>query len=451
MSRPSSVSPTRDDPFVRAGSEGVGGPGGRRVRPGTGWWTPARVLLAATVTTCWLATVGGFARGYCRANSFSSDGGRDYIHLCYSDLPHVYRDLGLPGTAPYVDYRGTEPVLTDSLLRLVARITGADRPTLYFEVSAFVLTAFAALAVWAVLRTAAGRPWDAAAVAFAPVLLLSATINWDLAAVALASVALLAWARHRPVATGALLGVACAVKPYPVLLLVALLLVCLRAGRLAFWARATVAAGLTWLALNLPLLLIARSEWWDYFTAPGDRGAGLGTVWLALDQRGLGVPDDRVRALALLTFLLLLIAITVLVLTASRRPRLPQVALLVVAAYVLSAPSYSPQHALWLLPLAALARPRWRDLLVWQAGEAVYYVLVFLHLAGALAPSRPGGLDSAYWWGIFVHLAATGYLAGVVVRDVLHPEHDPVRDDGSDDPAGGVLDEAPDAIGVGVA
>jgi hypothetical protein len=32
----------------------------------------------------------------------------------------------------------------------------------------------------------------------------------------------------------------------------------------------------------------------------------------------------------------------------------------------------------------------------------------------------------------------------MVVRDILRPEHDPVRADGTDDPSGGVLDGAPD-------
>jgi hypothetical protein len=34
----------------------------------------------------------------------------------------------------------------------------------------------------------------------------------------------------------------------------------------------------------------------------------------------------------------------------------------------------------------------------------------------------------------------------MVVRDILRPEHDPVRADGSDDPHGGVLDRAPDVF-----
>jgi len=37
-------------------------------------------------------------------------------------------------------------------------------------------------------------------------------------------------------------------------------------------------------------------------------------------------------------------------------------------------------------------------------------------------------------------------LAALVVRDILHPEADLVRAAGDDDPAGGVLDHAPDVL-----
>jgi hypothetical protein len=36
-----------------------------------------------------------------------------------------------------------------------------------------------------------------------------------------------------------------------------------------------------------------------------------------------------------------------------------------------------------------------------------------------------------------------------VVRDILRPEHDVVRTDEDDDPAGGVLDAAPDRQRIG--
>jgi hypothetical protein len=49
---------------------------------------------------------------------------------------------------------------------------------------------------------------------------------------------------------------------------------------------------------------------------------------------------------------------------------------------------------------------------------------------------------------IVIHLLGTLYFAGVVIRDIMLPEYDPVRADGSDDPSGGVLDRAPDYVSL---
>ena len=72
-------------------------------------------------------------------------------------------------------------------------------------------------------------------------------------------------------------------------------------------------------------------------------------------------------------------------------PRLAQLGFLVVAGFLLVNKVYSPQYVLWLLPLAVLARPRWRDQLVWQAGEVVYFASVWWYLGGDLAPGRRRG------------------------------------------------------------
>ena len=61
---------------------------------------------------------------------------------------------------------------------------------------------------------------------------MHAFTNWDLLAVALTTLGMWAWARRRPVLAGVLLGLGVAAKLYPLLLLGALFLLCLRAGRL---------------------------------------------------------------------------------------------------------------------------------------------------------------------------------------------------------------------------
>ena len=106
---------------------------------------------------------------------------------------------------------------------------------------------------------------------------------------------------------------------------------------------------------------------------------------------------------------------------------------------------WSPQYSLWLLPLAVLARPRWRSLLAWQATEALLWVPRLLWYLGT--DNRGIG---AQWFYLAVSIRdlAVVVLMALVARDVLHPDADPVRTSwpGTDDPAGGVLDGADDRV-----
>jgi uncharacterized membrane protein len=164
------------------------------------------------------------------------------------------------------------------------------------------------------------------------------------------------------------------------------------------------------------------------------------------------VPEDRLNWIAGGLFVAACIGIAVLALSAERRPRLPQLVFLVVAAFLLTNKVYSPQYVLWLLPLAVLARPRWRDLLIWQAAEIVHFVGIWMLIEG-YPPGRPEHAlgNDGYDVTVLAHIVATLWLCAVVVRDILRPENDPVRaplpdGDTVDDPAGGVLDGTPDRL-----
>jgi uncharacterized membrane protein len=360
----------------------------------------------------------------------------------------------LSGDMPYLEY----PVLTGVFMEVAAWLTPGsgsiqDQEQWYWMVNAGLLMVCAAVIAVCVARTHARRPWDGLLVALAPAFALTATINWDLLAVALTAAAMLMWSRGRSLAFGVLLGLATAAKLYPGLLLGPLLLLCWRAGKWRDFGRALAGAAVAWLVVNLPVWFFARAGWSQFYTFSHDRGVDFGSFWLILAQNSSNpLTTDTVNNLAIALMVLCCVGIAMLTMTAPRRPRFAQLAFLIVAAFILTNKVYSPQYVLWLVPLAALARPKWRDFLIWQACEVGYFLGIWLYLAYTTSGDAHKGLpQDGYHWAIVVHLLGTLYLCAVIVRDILMPDRDPVRRAGDDDPSGGVLDGAEDVFTVGSA
>lgn len=455
------VLPTHDDPVIASGSTGIGGPVGRMAAIGATWWTPLRVLIV-------LATL-GYILGYvldlsCRSTGWMSP--ERYEHLCYSDIPPLYSLRGFAdGLIPYLQIPSDGvpleyPVLTGVFMLLAAGFTGLlmrvpgfeNAATTFFDVNVIGLWLALLVAVVATALTVRRRPWDAAMVALAPTVIMAATINWDLLPLAFAGVSLALWARQRPLAAGIFLGLAIAAKFYPLFFLIGFGLLTLRSGRWKAFLLLIAGTIGSWLVVNGPVALLAWDGWSYFYRFSRERGEDFGSIWFAISQAGLtGVPPDALNAVATGTLVLLLIGISGLVLLAPRRPRLAQVLFLLIAAFVLTNKVYSPQYVLWLVPLAALARPRWRDFLIWQAGELVYFAAIWWFLVGYGMEDTKGLTPQWYAAAILVHVLATGYFAIMVIRDILEPAHDPVRNDGFtediDDPGGGAFDRSADVLG----
>jgi uncharacterized membrane protein len=463
------VSPTEQDELVRAISAGVSGPVGSHARPSAGWWTPMRVLLAVTTVV--------FALGMIQKSPCVQDdwlGPKPFTHLCYSDIGYLYADRGFAeNKVPYLDDSGRYPVMEYPVLTgffaygagLVTNwlidapdvsLLPADQvpsdpavqrdSSVYFAVTVVALFVCALIAVWAMAGIHARRPWDAMFLAAAPALALAGTINWDLFALAFVMTALLAWSRSHPLVCGLLIGLGAAAKLYPLFLLGPLLVLCLRTSRTRAWFACAAGAAAAWLAVNAPIYLQAPDQWASFWKFNASRGGDYGSFWYVLSLAGHPVSSHVINLVSLGAFGFACVAVAGLGLFATRRPRLPQLVFLVVASFLLVNKVYSPQYVLWLLPLAALARPRWRDVLIWQSFEVLYFVGIWMHLGGMLQPAGDGEPDRVYWLIVFLRLAATAWFMGMVVRDILRPWHDPVRQDGlDDDPAGGVFDEAHDA------
>jgi uncharacterized membrane protein len=463
--RPDRVVPTWADPVAAQASEAVGGPWGRHAVTGRAlFWTPLRICLLFASLVLSLAWV---KEAPCADGNWT--GHVQYTHLCYSDTVPLFAVHGLDrGQVPYLDQPDEYPVLTggfeaasaavargyDSLARAVPLLPEVAPVESYDVVTCLLLSVCALLVTRAVLGSAGHRPWDAAMTGLSPLLLVQAFTNWDLFAVALAGLGLWAWARQRTALAGVLLGLGVAAKLYPVVLLGALLLLCLRAGRLRAWAGCAGAAAAAWLVVDLPVLLLAPHNWGRFLVLNSSRPADPDTLWnllLHADPQLLDGPlaagQTPVVLNACVAACLVLVAVGAawLTLRAPVRPRVPQLCFLLVAGFLLVNKVWSPQYSLWLLPLAVLARPRWRSLLLWQATEALLWVPRMLWYLG---PADKGIGVEWFFWAVGLRDVAVVVLMGLVVRDVLHPDRDVVRTSwpGTDDPAGGVLDRAPDRV-----
>uniref|UniRef100_UPI0040445E49 glycosyltransferase family 87 protein n=1 Tax=Frankia sp. CiP1_Cm_nod2 TaxID=2897161 RepID=UPI0040445E49 len=564
------VCPSREDPVVAGASMLVGGPPGDHARIGASrsWWTPLRMLMAFTILACVLAYAQKLP---CRDTRNWSDE-YQYTRMCYSDVVALYGQEGLAtGKRPFLDYPTEYPPLIGAVMQFASSVAGVASPSqpvyrnedgrqvlagytidqrtaVFYDVTALLFLVMTCVAVFCTaLAAGRARVWDAALFALAPALVLHLLTNWDIVAVTFAAAGLLAWSRRAPVLAGILFGLGAATKFYPLLFLLPLAVLALRAGRGRAFVRAMAATVVTAAAVWVPLWLIAGyftedqrtgDSIWTTFRAGGDwlalldghapggatnamlrfvdlnsqRGpdwdslafaatwlagsfsprafgplhliamllAGLLLVaagfaaaarwparrlpialaglvsWLLVvvavpkvlgSVRDDGIPTGTLNVVSMIALGTLLVGIAALGWFAPRRPRLPALLFLTVVAFLVTNKVFSPQYTLWLVPLAALARPRWPAFLAWQASEAYVLLTRFLHFVYNDTNAAHGIGRGWFVGAVAIRDLMLCVLAGLVIREILRPELDVVRATGADDPAGGVLDGVPDRRG----
>jgi uncharacterized membrane protein len=487
--------PSRTDFLGAALSNVIGGPVGRHAVIGrTAVFTPVRVMFLialvfmalgwSTKAPCLQST--GHGTGDQRVANWENQ--RAYYELCYSDTVPLYTAELLnqgkfpyksswvekdAGDTPQTRYDGQPavrymeyPVLTGvyqymsmalaktytALSKLIALPVVAE-VVVFFDIAAFGLALAWLATIWGTAVLAGRRVWDAALVGASPLVIFQMFTNFDALATAFAVGGLLAWARRRPVLAGVLIGLGVAAKLYPVLLLGPLLVLGIRTGRLAELARTAAATVATWLVVNLPVMLLFTRGWSEFFRLNARRGDDMDSLynvvrsftgWRGFDpDLGFWQPPQMLNAVVLVLFLLCCAAIGYIALAAPRRPRVAQLAFLVVAAFLLTNKVWSPQFSLWLVPLAVLALPHRRILLAWMTIDAVVWVPRMYYLYSS--PDR--GLPEQWFTAaVLMRDIAVLVLCALVIRQIYRPEEDLVRWGGRvDDPAGGVFDRAGDA------
>jgi len=392
-------------------SEVVGGPLGDHAA-GHPWWGPARVLIGATALTL---AAGMVSKTACVPTGWSNPN-QPFTELCWTDLAGRSVDAGAP------------PRVATWVQRAAEWLPGAGAVATTAAL-AVLLAALALLATALLVRVDARRPWAAAGWALGPVLLVH-WLSWELVAAVGVAVLLWGWTTGRTWLAGVGAGVGAA---FALPVAVAFVGVVAVGGRTRDRVEALLAAAAAYVIVTLPGRATAETP-------------DIGSIWFLLARTGPGASATTRTVVQVVVLALAAGAVWWLVRRAGRPTPLTtaRAGLVLLAAALVVAPSAPPETALLVLPLAAIAVRRWRDLLVWQALHLLSWVLTGWYVGEALVPTVADD-SRAYWLAVLLRVVGLVWLVVAVLRDAGSGDDDPVEvGRGEADPDLDVLADARD-------
>jgi len=330
------------------------------------------MLILALAATSVVLLIGYNVKDLCTRHQWD---GYQYRTLCYNDVFALYTFRGLDlQPFPYIHGDGVfdnehrpdgstveagdleYPVLTGVFIGIVAEVT--HNGVQFFRVTSVALAVMALLSVillWNLTRDKRRLFYFAAA----PALALYAFHNWDLLAVLFLCLGLWSFSRRLDGLAGVLLGLGAAAKVFPGLIVPALVLARRREGKPS--GRIVVTAVTSFVAVNVPFVIIDRAGWWAPWHFQSLRFPNFETSWYNV-YRHLATHFGNFWASSypgLTSYAsagLFVIAIALLLWRESKRAQFrPYAASFgILLIWLLTAKVYSPQYALWLLPLFVL-------------------------------------------------------------------------------------------------
>ena len=376
----------------------------------------AKTLILLAVLASFLS----FAKfDHCRNTNWAAPD--SYVHACYSDIPILLGARSLDshqwaykGGTNAVEY----PVVMGAVMWATSWVAsgGAHAERNYFDFNAILIALLFIFSVFVVWKI---RPDYAYLFALSPGVIAALYINWDLWGIVTMLLAIYYFDKDRLTLSSSLLALSIATKFFPVFLLLPIVIILWRKGDGQKVFRYLLTTSIVWLAINLPVMLTTPQGWWHFYKLNLDRGSDWGSLWYALTLLGLHI--RYLNYLTIATLLVVLVAMLVFLLEVERPPKLAEVSFILLAATLCIGKVYSPQYVLWLVPLAVIALhtkahlwPFW----VWQAGEVIYHVAIWQHLALVSGThfGLPGG---GYALASLIRIATCAYFITVLVRYTL--------------------------------
>lgn len=286
----------------------------------------------------------------------------------------------------------------------------------YFDINLILI---ALLFIGVVLIVWKLRPEFAYLLPISPAVVASLYINWDLWGIITMMLAIYYFDRERLTLSASLFAVSIATKFFPVFLFLPIIFILWRKNDIKTIVKFLATSAAVWLGINLPVILTTPQGWWHFYKLNLDRGSDWGSLWYAFSLLGINI--GHLNYISILVLLALLTAVILLLLELTDVPALADVSFILLAGTLCVGKVYSPQYVLWLAPLAIIALREKRQLTafwIWQAGEAIYHLAIWQHLA--LVQGAHFGLPSGgYALASLFRIAATLYFIVILVRKLL--------------------------------
>ena len=356
---------------------------------------------------------------HCRSTGWATPD--NYVHACYSDISSLFYARGLnnhqwaySGAEKAVEY----PVLTGVAMWATSWLTpaGINATRTYFDVNVLLI---ALLFIGVVVIVGRIRPQFAYLLPLSPAVIAALYINWDLWGIISMMLAIYYFDRRRLGVSSVLLGISIATKFFPVLLLLPIIFILWRRDELRSIAKYLFITLTIWLAINLPVILTTPQGWWRFYKLNLDRQSEWGSIWYAFSLLGINI--SHLNYITILSLLIVLIAMVIYLFELPRTPTLAEVSFILLAGVLCVGKVYSPQYVLWLAPLAVISLRNSKALFgfwVWQAGEAIYHVAIWQHLA-LIGNSHFGLSPGGYALLTLVRVVTTLFFIITLVRASL--------------------------------
>ena len=453
------VLPSWTEPVVAQLSTSIGGPVGVHAAVGRSRrWTPLRVVFLIALA---VLALGWFGKAGCIQQT-SVDGSpgqtrldwddqRQFYGLCYSNIVGGFAENRLTphdlaaGAAPYRTYWTDDgqrhyidvPVVTGAFLYVTAQAArgwGAISEAIglpraldvvnFFNIAAIALAFGWLLAIWATMRTRRRDPWIVAVIAVSPLALVHVFTAYEVLPVVFTALAMYMWSRDRLVWTGVFIGIGASTAFYPVLLVVAIGLLCVRERRLRDSLTVDVSALGAWALMNVAVVALYPAGWGSIFASWWNAPAGPDSIYRVIEQITGWTPSTLLVTLLVVVLMVAVVAgVTYVATTAPREPRVAALMFLLVAGYLLVGKDWRPETSLWLVPLAVIAIPHVRVLLAWMLFDALLWVprmALFLDPDRRWVPVEVFYSMSAARWLLVVGLCA--YVVWEMLTPVLPRE-----------------------------